>query len=563
MVQKFLLLIKKESTGIAQAAIVLGLFAFLSQILGFVRDRLLAHFIGPSATLDMYYAAFRIPDFLFVSIASLVSIVALVPFLSQFEKETVSEQHIKTKEFISHVFWGFLILLLVVGCLVFFLMPYIVQITAPGFLPEAKRTIVMLSRILLLSPLFLGLSNVLGSVSQSKKRFIAFSLSPIIYNVGIIVGIVFFYPTWGIVGLVFGVSLGALLHFLLQTFVVGHMGLLPVFKIPKLSVIKQVVTLSIPRTAGLALANLTTTALLAIASYLAEGSISIFSFAVILQAVPLSIIGVSFSVAAFPTLASCYAKNDIDGFLAHTTSAARQIIFWSLPAAALFVVLRAHIVRIILGTGRFTWIDTRLVAACLAVFVVSVAAQGLVLLYVRAFYAAQKTWRPLIANALASLFTIGSAFFCLHFMNTHPEIKTSIEMFLRIQSVPKTEVIALAFSFSLGACLNAFVLWILFESTFGSWKRGILLARTFLESGIGAVIVGTVTYGVLYLVAPYRDNTTLLGVVIQGGLAGFVGVSIGGMFLYLIGNIECLSFVQALHTRFWKKTVALPEQGDM
>jgi len=81
MVKRIFALLHKESNGIHDAALLMGIFTLLSQVLALVRDRSLAHFLGPSAHLDVYYAAFRVPDFLYVSIASLVSITVLIPFL--------------------------------------------------------------------------------------------------------------------------------------------------------------------------------------------------------------------------------------------------------------------------------------------------------------------------------------------------------------------------------------------------------------------------------------------------------------------------------------------------
>ena len=100
---------------------------------------------------------------------------------------------------------------------------------------------------------------------------------------------------------------------------------------------------------------------------MAAGSVAIFQFALNLQSVPLAIIGMSYSVAAFPVLADLFAKKEQTAFNHHVLTAFRHIIFWSLPIIALVIVLRAQIVRVVLGSGAFDWADTRLTAAVLAV----------------------------------------------------------------------------------------------------------------------------------------------------------------------------------------------------
>ncbi|MFA6274505.1 MAG: lipid II flippase MurJ, partial [Candidatus Paceibacterota bacterium] len=193
----------KEFGNINQAALLLGSFAFLSQILGLFRDRSIAHFIGPSPMLDAYYAAFRIPDLIFISIASLASITVLIPFIvNRMSGDKITDE---AKKFLNDVFTVFFAVMALVSGIIFFLMPYIVSFTAPGFSPEMKIKVIELSRIMLLSPILLGLSNLFGTVTQLFRKFFLYSLSPLFYNIGIIIGVIFLYPIFGIKVLAFGV----------------------------------------------------------------------------------------------------------------------------------------------------------------------------------------------------------------------------------------------------------------------------------------------------------------------------------------------------------------------
>ncbi|MDP2651497.1 MAG: lipid II flippase MurJ, partial [bacterium] len=137
MVQKIFRFLNRESSSLHQAAYLLGLFAILSQLLAFLRDRLLAHLFGASTTLDIYYAAFRIPDFLFVTIASVVSISVLVPFII----ERNSAGKVAVKEFIDSVFAFFSILIIIVSVLVYFLIPHIAPMLFRGFSAEVLEEV--------------------------------------------------------------------------------------------------------------------------------------------------------------------------------------------------------------------------------------------------------------------------------------------------------------------------------------------------------------------------------------------------------------------------------------
>src|SRR3989344_4448109 len=225
MVRKIFSFLYKETETLNQAALLLGLFAFLSQVLAFLRDRLLAHIFGASTELDIYYAAFRIPDFIFVTVASVVSLSVLIPFI--IEKEAESLETLRT--FISNIFSFFSILIVIVSGLAYFLMPTISGLLFKGFSGQALVEVVFISRILLPSPIILGFSNLFGSLTQAYNRFAIYALAPILYNAGIIIGIILFAERLGVTGIVIGVIFGACLHVLIQVPFVIKRGLFPRF----------------------------------------------------------------------------------------------------------------------------------------------------------------------------------------------------------------------------------------------------------------------------------------------------------------------------------------------
>src|SRR3990167_5015951 len=246
MVNRALRFLSYEVRGLHSAVYVIALSSLLSSLLALLRDRLLAHEFGASATLDIYYAAFRIPDLIFVGTGALVSVYILIPALA---RRSIQEQH----AYIDTVLIGFSAIAVAVSTVAALLAPAILsalfpEITAAGH----SETLVGLTRLMLLQPIFLGLSNIFGAITQIRQRYALYSLSPLLYNVGIICGVLIFYPLWGITGLALGVVLGAFLHVGIQLPSVlsdGFFRSVPMRFRP--SVFLQTVAISIPRALAL------------------------------------------------------------------------------------------------------------------------------------------------------------------------------------------------------------------------------------------------------------------------------------------------------------------------
>jgi putative peptidoglycan lipid II flippase len=198
MVTRVLNLFYREVRGLHQAAYVLALFALASQILAIVRDRLLAHQFGAGPELDMYYAAFRIPDLLYVLFASVLSVYVLLPFVSR--ARTVNDA--AGRDILSQMVTFFVLCYGVIALVAGVTAPVLIAWLFPGFTSEAVVQVTLLMRILLIQPFLLGLSSLLGVVTQIQHRFVIYALSPVLYNVGIIIGAVFLYPRYGLPGLV-------------------------------------------------------------------------------------------------------------------------------------------------------------------------------------------------------------------------------------------------------------------------------------------------------------------------------------------------------------------------
>jgi putative peptidoglycan lipid II flippase len=555
MVKRVFTFMYKEVRGLHQAAYILALFAVGSQVLAIIRDRLLAHTFGADAELDLYYAAFRVPDLLFVLFASVLSIYVLLPFVHR-HAEIGGESagaRVLSQAFTLFL-WGYVVVAGVLALTAPLYVPYLF----PGFVGDYEILTVML-QVLLLQPFLLGLSSLCGVVTQMNHRFILYALSPLLYNVGIIFGIIVFYPAIGLLGLAFGVVLGAIGHVLVQVpFIMRSPYAFTL--VPKIDwqLMRQIFVVSVPRALTLSSNQIVLLVLIGMASVMAAGSVSVFQFAFNLQSVPLAIIGVSYSVAAFPTLSNLFAQKDQIGFNRQLLTALRHIIFWSVPIIGLIIVLRAQIVRVLLGSGEFDWSDTRLTAAMLAIFVVSMVAQAILLLLIRAYYAGGKTLLPLLVAVGSGIVSIVLAFVLRDLYHELPALQAYLNDLLRLKDVFGAEVLVLALAFIVGQFLQLIILLMLSVRTFAISYRPLVWLCT--EAMLAAFAGGLAAYVTLEFLVEGINQETFVGIFIQGVAAGVMGI-IAIILTYLVtGAPELREIYRSFQTKLSKTEIIAPQE---
>lgn len=534
MVRRILSRLTAPIRGLHQAAYLLAGLTLASQLLALIRDRVFAHMFGASQTLDLYYAAFKVPDLVYALVVSLVSAYVLIPNISErIEKEGRESARRLISQAATFLFFFGGILCIVLALFA----PTLLRFLFPALMASAHQAeFVFLARILLIQPILLGLSSVLSSVTQIERRFVLFAISPVLYNLGIILGTVFLYPHFGLVGIGIGVIGGAVLHLALHIPVVIRARLMPTPTIPRLRELMNLFAHSLPRSLALAMSSLTTLLLIALASRSGEGGVSVYVLAGNLEAVPLSLIAASYATAAFPVMAEQAGGGKYDAFKATVTVAARHIVFWSSVITVLTIVLRAHIVRIILGSGAFDWNDTRLTAAILAVLIVGLLAQGLILLCARAFYAAGRSWNPLFVQLGDAGVSVAVAYLLIHIARVWPMLQYFMEALLRISDVPGSPVLFIALGYTVGQFVMLGVALLTLKRVAPGVARSIM--RPLFE-GLGAAILGgAATYAVLAVGGTIAPLTRLPVVFAEGLIAGMVGLFVAGFILWLLENQE-------------------------
>jgi len=460
MIKKFL---NSETKSISSASLILAVSYFASALLGLLRDRLLAGTFGAGSELDVYYASFAVPDFVALILIFGAIAAAVIPIFSSYLVKS-KEEAWKYLSTLLNIFIGFLIL--VCGILAIFT-PWLIAIIAPGFSGEKRELAVELTRIMFLSPVILGLSNLISGILQVFHRFLVTALAPLMYNIGIIIGILFFAPKIGAVGLAWGVVLGGVLHLLIQMPAFFHSGFKyrPDFNYKDPGVIKTV-QLMVPRSLGLGAGQLNTIATTAIASTLLSGSIAVFNLANNLSSLFVNAVAVSVTTASFPAMSMAFLKQDNNEFLKKFSSILRQIIFLTFPACLLLLILRAQIVRVFLGAGRFDWADTKLTTACLGILSVNLIAQALIIFLSKTFYAAHNTKIPAIISGATVAFNIALSLFLVWLIKTSPEFYIFLQGFLRLGGAANVGVIGLAMAYSVTAIIEASVLLYMFLKKF-------------------------------------------------------------------------------------------------
>jgi putative peptidoglycan lipid II flippase len=520
---------KVETPNVTSAALLLGLASLASRLVGLIRDRMLASSFGAGDALDAYYAAFRLPDFFYQLIVLGAITAGFIPVFTEYLERKGSDE---AKALASKVF-STIMIILVGACIVFAIFAdVLVPFTVPGFTGDKLITTIQLSRILLISTVLLGMSAVMGGILQSMRRFVAFAFAPVLYNFGIIAGIVFLVPIYGVAGIAWGVVIGAFLHLIIQAVVAMPLGMgkfqKPTFKDKGVA---QILKLTLPRVGALAAMQVNLIVLIAFASSLESGSVAIFNLANNLQYVPIGLIGISFAVASFPAFSKLAATNDMEGLRQTFLSTTRKVFFLIIPATAITLLLRAQIVRILYGAGEFDWADTIRTADVLAMFALSLLAQSAAPLLTRVFYALKDSKTPFIVAAISMTLNIVVAYLFKD----------------------RFGVTGLAAAFSIGAFVQFGLLWYLLRKRLGGHLEGkeltISLSKTLLAS-LALFGFGWLARQYVGTVFPLR---TFLQVVLQAGAATVAGIFAFSVLATLLKVQEFHEFIAAMKSKLLRK----------
>jgi putative peptidoglycan lipid II flippase len=290
------------------------------------------------------------------------------------------------------------------------------------------------------------------------------------------------------------------------------------------------------------------------ASRLQQGSITLLSLTSNIFSVPVGIIGVSYAVASFPSLVKSFQSQDTQSFNDQIFHTLRKIVFFMVPVVVLFIVLRAQIIRVILGSQSFSWDNTRLAAAMIAILSLALVAQSIIHVFIRGYYAMGNTRKPLITNMVSEGLGLLSATGFLWLFRHVPAWNHFFEKALRLENISSLDILALPLAYVLGNTLNALLLW-KFMMKDRSLTVPFPFIRTTIHTLIAAAGMGAVTYGFLNILVIVMNQSTFWGIFFQGAIAGLFGITIFITILLFVHNDDMQELIETLRRKFWKRSV--------
>jgi putative peptidoglycan lipid II flippase len=507
---------------LARAGLVVSGAFLISRVLGWVRLVVIADTFGASADLDAFFAAFRIPDLIFQLVAAGALSSALIPVVSGL---LGSDEGARAWRVVSTVTTLMLCALAILAGLLFVLAPVVMPAITPGFGPAQLEQTVGLTRIMLLSPIFLAMGAVATSALNAGGRFAASAVAPIIYNIAIIGGALLLAPTLGVEGLAIGVVAGSFGHLAVQLRPLVRLG----FRYqPRIDWgdphARQALLLMAPRALGLGAGQITFIVVTALASTLGTGAVSDFNIAFTLLQIPIGVIGVPLGIVLLPSLSRAAAVGRDVAFAGLLTKALRLLLYVMIPIAGVIAVLRRPLIDLLFGGGKIADPDLDRIATTLLWFLTGLAAHALIAVLARAFYARQDTLTPVLAAVAA----------------------VALNSSLAIILVGPLGLSGIALAIAVAAWMEAVVLIVVL-------RRRVLhlrlqgLGRVAVEAIAGTLIAGAIAVGVAALmerlIGPDPSRVALIG----EGLAVTVAFGLSYVAVSLVLRIpELASIVEVM-----------------
>ncbi len=406
---------------------------FITKILGFLKLRIIAQLFGASHELDIFWAAFTIPDALFMIVIAGSLNAAIIPLFSSVFK---SEGEKELNKFFLNLMIAISSLVMFIALILFVFAPQISQFLISSDLfqnisnfnnritPNDMELFVKLTRIMMISPVLLGISTIVTGYLQSRKQFFVTSLAPLIYNIAMVLGPIFFVSIlkMDVTGIALSALLGSFLHFTIQIpplkkyfsekIKFSILGLVNALKDTQ---IWRALKLALPKMFSTFGEQVNVIVNTMISFSLKAGALSAYKFALSLYLFPVNIIGSAIAQSILPELSE--SADDPQEFKKILNKSLQQALFLVLPLVGILLILRLPIVRLVYGVGEFDWTATLLTAWCLVLLSVAIIGQTLSQLLLRAFYALKSTWLPFFALGVGILVNITFAFLLTNFLS--------------------------------------------------------------------------------------------------------------------------------------------------
>jgi putative peptidoglycan lipid II flippase len=486
---------------LANVSLILTVAALASRLLGWIRLLVIGSQFGATSELDAYFAAFRIPDAIFQLVVAGALSAALIPVFSGYRARGEDDEAWRLASSVINLV---LIALATFSAAMAILAPWVVPIIAPGFDAETTELTVRMTRLMLLSPVFVGMGAVVSGLLNSHERFAVPAVAPLVYNLAIIAAAVVLAPLIGVEGLAVGVVIGSFLHLAIQlpalrrvgqrydlTLGLSHPG------------VRQVVRLMGPRMLGLAAGQLNFIVSTVLASGLVVGSVTAYNYAFQLSQIPVSV-----AVALFPTFSRDAALGRIAEIRRQLSTSLRVLIFLAAPLTATTIVLAGPIAAVFFQYGRFSAEASERTAGALVFFSIGLTGHIVVHVLTRAFYAMQDTRTPVLWAIVA----------------------VAINVPLMIVLAGPMGVEGLALALSISATLEVLGLVWALRHRIGSIEEAEVLGSA-TRSGLAALLAGLAMLGGLAVTQAWLADLLVNG---AGRVLALVVLAGAGAAIYLL-----------------------------
>ena len=500
---------------IKASAVILASSTLVSALLGIFRDRLLnSYYLDTYPTgIDAYTAAFTIPDFMFFILTSGALAVSFIPVFNQ---RLVSGNKKSAWELSSSILNLMALVTLVASILIMiFADPLVRYIVGPGLDEPGTILAINMMRVIAINPFLMSIATVLSSIQQAVGRFVFYALAPAVYNVGILIGIVWFTNginifgvqifDGGIMGVALGVVFGAILQVIISLIGLIGLGVDYDFKIYwKNHGFRSVIKLLPARSMDQGIDYVNTIVNTNLSSRMGAGAMRSYQQATALHQMPVNLIGVAISTAFFPKMTEDIGEGKEDEYYATFRAGLRTIIWISLPVAAIAYFARGYVVSFIKNGGD------PLIASVLATLVVAIFARSVFHIASRGFYARQDTKTPFVVSIIAvGLSTMLAVLFTI--WNFGPE--------------------GLGYAQSIGAFLEIVILlWLLQRRSHGK-----LFNKSFYKGVLRMVIATAITGAVAYSLTKFLPLRST-DVSILATLPKFLVISLASVVVYVIAG---------------------------
>ncbi|MCK9186063.1 murein biosynthesis integral membrane protein MurJ [Candidatus Gracilibacteria bacterium] len=383
---------------IGVATAIVTVTTLLSNFIGLARDKIIALHFGTSTATDIYNASFLIPDVIFNLFVAGALTAAFMPvfsdYISKDEKESMSLANTMMNAMTGIIF--------VLALLAFIFTNPLISFLFPNLSPEIQLEIAKMTRLMLPSAMIFAVSNILGNILMSYKHFTAYSISPILYNIGIISGILLLNEKFGIYSAAIGVLIGAFLHCGVRIIDAMQTKYRYSFILDlKQQGFKKIIKLMIPRTFSLIMWQINIYVFTIVGMKMMTGGLAAFNFARNIQSFTTALIGISFATAVFPFLTTAVSENDQKSFTEGMQKTIQNILFYTIPAMVGTLLMSKQIVSLILGGGAFDENSTKLTSLLLVAIAISIPFESLTQILARGFYAFKNWKTPMVTTVIS------------------------------------------------------------------------------------------------------------------------------------------------------------------